>query len=787
MSRIVQQIYPELAGDEAKRRRHFSDYSDHRNVVLLGDPGAGKSYEFEKAAEADGGRFLTTRSFLNIPEFGPAPVLFIDALDERRAGRGDRATVDLVVQKLFAVRPSKVRISCRAADWLGETDLTAFRDYFDGNDGAVVLALQALTDGEQVSVLVGAECAKPEAFLAEARDHRMAAFLDNAESLRLLWKAVGESGREWPTTLKELYRLGTTVLLREADAKRTNSELGKYQAEELIVPAGELCAVRLLSDIAGISLEGGSDDQDYPSYRSLAPTGSELTLATLGRRVFRQGDKVNTVDYSHRTIAEYLAASWLAERVRAGLPLSRVRALIGVDGHPAAELRGLHAWLAVQLPEANDVLITADPFGVLTYGDAKSLEPAARQHLLNRLSILSREDPWFRSDNRSSRSLGALATEDMVEPFKAVLLDPGTKPDLRLLIIDALAAGTPLPEMREQLSRILWDERASLSERLSAFSALKGFGEKAVLEVAVAYRAKPAATQATAQLKGRMLVDLLGTQLVAADFVALMNETLACSDELSSGSFWNLADAVSHADLPHILTEFPLITEDDSVRRYSDRNLWELASIYEKLLLRMLGTKMDVGGDTLDRWLLIRQGLGVYRGSARSTEIGEALLKRSDLHPSLVESFVEKLHRSESRWKEHYRFAERTFGVIDGDAIFPEVVKRLMESDAGSEDEEIWYELAWSFVYGLRKDQSAAFEEIYLRAGTTAGLVAIREKSIAAPWSAPEAPLRRKKPDPERIRQVNITELGKEREKLRSGQHMGALMFTADVFFGRVE
>jgi hypothetical protein len=77
-----------------------------------------------------------------------------------------------------------------------------------------------------------------------------------------------------------------------------------------------------------------------------------------------------SVDYAHRTTAEYLAAAWLADSIRKGLPVGRVLALMGADGHPAPEL---NAWLAVHLPEFADQLIDADPYGVLTYGDAASL------------------------------------------------------------------------------------------------------------------------------------------------------------------------------------------------------------------------------------------------------------------------------------------------------------------------------------------------------------------------------------------------------------------------------
>jgi len=55
----------------------------------------------------------------------------------------------------------------------------------------------------------------------------------------------------------------------------------------------------------------------------------------------RPGRWPETVDCVHRITAEYLGAAWLAQAVRAGLPIGRVIALMGVDGHPAPELRGL--------------------------------------------------------------------------------------------------------------------------------------------------------------------------------------------------------------------------------------------------------------------------------------------------------------------------------------------------------------------------------------------------------------------------------------------------------------
>ena len=116
-----------------------------------------------------------------------------------------------------------------------------------------------------------------------------------------------------------------------------------------------------------------------------------------------------TVDYAHRTTAEYLGAAWLAQAVRAGLPIGRVVALVGVDGHPAPELRGLHAWLAVHLPECGERLIDADPYGVLTYGDAASLSRTFCARLVRALGRLSRTDPWFRAGSYGSPAIAGLS------------------------------------------------------------------------------------------------------------------------------------------------------------------------------------------------------------------------------------------------------------------------------------------------------------------------------------------------------------------------------------------
>jgi predicted NACHT family NTPase len=329
VDRNVLDISPNQKSDETDRSRRFSAFADHINLVLLGDPGAGKTHLFEEAAAASGGRYLTARHFMLAPVSSTNTPLFIDALDETRSGRADQDTINTFVRKLFEVVPAKVRIASRVADWLGDTDRTAFNTYFQEHGGVTELQLKALSPIERQAVLMaerkaGVAATPLEAtnFLKEAERRGLEEFTLNPQNLLMLWDAV-RSGGIWPKTRKELFELSTWLLLSEHNRTKQRSGVGVFTAEELRDAAGALCSMRLVSDVEGISLQESGDGADFPSYRTLSFITPEKALAGLGRRVFVAGGRSETVDYAHRTTAEFLGAGWIAAQVRRGLRLSR--------------------------------------------------------------------------------------------------------------------------------------------------------------------------------------------------------------------------------------------------------------------------------------------------------------------------------------------------------------------------------------------------------------------------------------------------------------------------------
>lgn len=55
----------------ARRPRPFSAFDETPNLILLGDPGAGKTHLFNEAARASRGQYVTARTFLNIQNSPP--------------------------------------------------------------------------------------------------------------------------------------------------------------------------------------------------------------------------------------------------------------------------------------------------------------------------------------------------------------------------------------------------------------------------------------------------------------------------------------------------------------------------------------------------------------------------------------------------------------------------------------------------------------------------------------------------------------------------------------------
>lgn len=714
----------------------FSDCQAERNIVLLGNPGSGKTHLFDASARQAKAEFRTVRAYLNSPEEWSEKVLFVDALDERRAGRADDNIIDELVRKLFASPPLKLRISCREHDWLGESDLEAFRPYFDKNGGVAVLSLLALTKDEQRTVLLQHGLTDIDGFMEEANRRDLAEFLHNPQNLKMLATVVASG--EWPATRSQLFALATELWLSEQN--ETHARKDSYSPSELRSTAGALCALRLISDVDGFGLDHRTSHAAYPGISSVPFLDKHKIEAAMRRPVFGAIPGTSHVDYVHRTTAEYLAAGWLAETMENGLPAQRVLALLGPDHQPATELRGLNAWLPTFSAKFAERFIRADPYGVLSYGDPAGLTGSMRLYLLAALSNLSAADPWFRSQDSTAERLSGMCTPEMIPEFRSILESAQPDHSMRLLVLDALVAGSPPQELLESVNKVLLDEKAWKIERERAFDVLRHAGGPALKMVSDSIGQLSRVDAPAIQLRSHAISEAYGTLFGAADVVALLSDLQQCLDGVTERlEIWTLSDVVPPGDVPVVLDGVAAPRDQDDARQRAGRNRSTVANVLSMSLVRLLRSDEEVLPARLWCWL---EKLALYSGPLASDKtVREALVLRSTLVAEAVATGILQCQDEANAYSLLHRLRNTTLRTISDVDLLDVLVDQLKTIIPGDRRAALVYEAALALTFYYSQERPNLFEYLY-SAGDRDDLKHIRVSVVACEltdWRADEA------------------------------------------------
>jgi len=790
LNRQVRQIYPLQEKDT--QTVVFSDYFHFPNIVLLGDPGAGKTHLFKQFAALQEAKYLTVRHFLSGVPIDNQKTLFIDALDEKRSASNSSDVVDDIVRRLFSQTPQNVRISCRSQDWLGESDLSAFLPYFELTGGYVVLHLQSLSKEEQTAILQANGVEHPEAFLAEAEKHDASEFLYNPQNLLMLAEAVKEGN--WPRTRSELFHSATQFLLTEHSQEHTRLTSGIYTCDELEDPAGSICALRILSDVSGVSLLPNDIRPEYPSYRTISFFSHEIIRAALSRRVFSAGDELETVEYSHRTIAEYLAAKWLAGIVDKGLPMGRLRSMLGFEGYPSSELRGLHAWLAVFLPQYAQVFIEADPYGVLTYGDAASLPIAEKQNLLVALSKLSERDPWFRNHGLNSY-LNGFATVEMETLLRQIIRDPHSSFSLRMIVLESLSVTTPIVALSDDLINIVKSEDSSYAEKEEAITALIHFGVPGKKFSVRFFAGLKDKNHDSIRLRNHIIQLLYQEYFVPQDIAQLLVDTLnITSERLPIGALWRLNDIVPTAGLLAIFEYLEQYHNDHSKDwDSSPKNQYEIVHFLEAGLLHILSKDSNYSADQI--WLCLKTFYSYSRyHHYRSYDdlqksIVHEIKNRSWQYEDIIDAAILSFTRHNTRYLFLHEFTESTFHLVPDELLLARFIHYLSHADAGSDKTECIYRLTFAVLYRCAKPSQEAFEFLSAYCHLNVKLTTVFETSIVCEiddWRVKHN-LRQiayeKERNAARYEDRHSFELC--RQEIVSGQHLGWLKHISYIYYSK--
>ena len=454
----------------------LSHLRDQPYVVLLGEPGAGKSTALEQEARAEGGEVATCREVMNRSPIGVSGTAYLDALDEYRSGDGGKDKLLRLVDAISRGNIRRWRLTCRAEDWRETADINAMRRAAN-NEPIAVAHILPLSEEEAQLVLVSLGEPYPERFIGEARNRGAGAFLENPLSLRLLHSVVVSNG-VWPSSRFDLFARATLALAHEHDPERETDP--RPGADEILAAASAMSFYLLAAGAKALwrsnALPPGAKETEYVAMHALG-LEARVSEAALDTALFR-GEGHAFAPF-HRTVAEFLAGRFLARRVvSAGetpaFPLRRATALItGSDQKAPSELKGLYAWFAAHLQSAGDPvgarrLIQHDAATVLAYGDAAAFDTAGRREILYNLD---RDDPYFLSSQNDATVVGGLAGDDLVDDFKAIL-DAEVRSHLQVTVLQALADGPPVKHMSGKLREIVIDTARPLWMRERAAEVL---------------------------------------------------------------------------------------------------------------------------------------------------------------------------------------------------------------------------------------------------------------------------------------------------------------------------
>jgi hypothetical protein len=467
MDPMSQPIVRQVLRQTAEGGQDVAPLTDHRPArayVLLGDPGAGKTFSFDAEAAACRGHYLRASAIEDDePPVTPTDTVFIDGLDEVRAGTaGAGDALARVVRWLRRSGTPRLRLSCREADWRGAADAQRLSALYPD---LVELHLQPPTRDDMLALLPRWSSADPEQFLQRAERAGLLPLFGNPFLLKLTAQAVGARGGGFPATRFEVYEAACRDLVREHNPEHQPGG----STDAILRDAGLLCALHLLSGCT-LSVLPRPDTLDL---RELPPELMGLADAQIALRskVFTQA-----AEPIHRSIAEFLAARAIAQRVKDGLPLERVLALLlGADERPVEALRGLLAWLVCHLPhDSRHALLRIDPLGFVLNADPARLSADETRRLWQALAERAQENPWFRAGHWISHPFGALATgatkELLIEFLTSQRRDPAYQAFLTC-VADALQHAPILPGIAASLRPWVEDRGLGFDLRAAAYQA----------------------------------------------------------------------------------------------------------------------------------------------------------------------------------------------------------------------------------------------------------------------------------------------------------------------------
>jgi hypothetical protein len=464
-----------------------------RCVVIIGEPGAGKSDTIRRHAPLLAGMPATPVVSVDLAEYGTedrlATALFAhgEVVAWRAAGSGDLCVVldsldecqervshiATVLGSELARWPTNrlyLRICCRTGDW-PESLQQQLEHLFPT---VHVFELLPLTRAAVAGLSTAAGVPAGE-FLTAVRAARVGPLAAKPLTLEMLLRLYERAG-QLPGHVSGLYQEALLLLAEEPAQRRRDAQpAGRLSATDRVAVAARLAALSTFGHRAAFWTarpdERPDTDlavRDCAGGTELGTTGPVAVSEEAIRETLRTGLFTSRgaarVGWAHHTFAEHLTARLLLAH---SLHEKQVRnLLVAADGEVYPQLRPVAAWLMAQSPGGEyDWLVEQDPELLLT-APVDIPRPQVRERAVTGLFRLAAAGDYR---HRFGHRFDGLAYRGLENDVRTQLV-VGT-PEQRRLALD-LAGDCPLPALRGDLVTIVLDATQEYRLRVGAAHAL---------------------------------------------------------------------------------------------------------------------------------------------------------------------------------------------------------------------------------------------------------------------------------------------------------------------------
>lgn len=490
----------------------FEDIAKTPCLVLLGEPGMGKSYvlaeEHEKARigtieKGGDAEYIDLRQYESAEAVHSAVFehpqlqrwrvgaheleLYIDSLDECRVSVRTVAQVLADGFKQYTAKRLRLRIACRTADWTSFLGGELRRHWTEGNVGVYELIPLSRDDVRAAATANGIDA---EAFLREVELRGAVPLAIRPTTLKMLL-ALYKPGGTLPRTRAELYREGCLQLSVETnESRRASGRMGPLSAEQCMMVAGRIAAVMAF---------GGHTSVWRGAHRGDAMPGDDVLLSNLrgwsetvqgeqfavDNEALRQtlvdtgfftarGDETDRFGWTQATFGEFLAAWYLVERGATTEQVMRFLVHPGDEqGRLAPQLYEVAAWLAGMLPEVFERILRTDP-KVLLRVDEAAMQPTQRAALTDAL-LKQYDEKRAYEDFETHAMYRKLAHPGLAEQLEPYICDGDKHFAVRRVAVE-IAHVCKVSELQELLADIALEDAEPMAVRISAAAAASEVG-----------------------------------------------------------------------------------------------------------------------------------------------------------------------------------------------------------------------------------------------------------------------------------------------------------------------